>query len=52
MHYEGLKKENDILIGKINAIRATQAEQEPKIAKVIDTSCPWQCGFAYSTFHK
>jgi len=34
-HYEALKKENDVLIGKINAHRAAQAEQEPKIAKVM-----------------
>jgi len=33
-HYEGLKQENDKLIGRINSIRAAQAEQEPKVAKV------------------
>lgn len=33
-HYEGLKKENDELISRINNIRAAQAQQEPKIAKV------------------
>jgi len=34
IHCEGLKKENDELISRINAIRAAQAEQEPKITKV------------------
>ena len=33
-HYEALKKENDELVSRINAIRAAQAQQEPKIAKV------------------
>ena len=34
VHYEGLKQENDKLIGRINGIRAAQAEQESKVAKV------------------
>jgi len=34
-HYEALKKENDVLIGKINANRAAQAQQEPNVAKVV-----------------
>jgi len=33
-NYEGLQQENDKLIGRLNSIRAAQAEQEPKVAKV------------------
>jgi len=33
-HYAGLQQENDKLIGRLNSIRAAQAEQQPKVAKV------------------
>jgi len=40
-HYEGLVKENDELVGRINTICSAQAQQEPKVAKVGTELCAY-----------